>query len=178
MDIIWEEYGLVFTGEQNSIKDLFGKKMKAIFEFKVGKGFTISDRLRDLIGKNDFRIFLAENEGVDLTVMFDESSIKDNKMKLFRFLNGPLISTLMKAMIDNGEMVDKTYCMLSMKVLYAKDLWTDSKGQTHSIILSQSDMSFNRLLTFVQAIIHHLESEYNTKAPDSEYYLKMKYKSK
>lgn len=89
---------------------------------------------------------------------------------MYRYLNGPLLTAVMRAKRAAGDPKDKAECMLEMKILFAKDIKVVN-GESHIIIMSQSDMTKQRLLIFIQDIIQHLEQEYGVEAPDSNEHL-------
>jgi hypothetical protein len=143
---------------------------KVIFEFTPRKSHKMSEKLAGLVTKNDFTGFIEENIGKSLTVTIEQTNLKSEKLRLFAYLNGPLMSTVAQAMTDAGNSTDKVEAMLTMKRMFAKDLDIDSDGNTSFIILHQSDMTLQRLYQFVKDIVLHLEIEYGVQAPDAEKY--------
>lgn len=147
-------------------------KVSVVFRFKE------KDTLKDIIDKirTNYSIssFLYQGRGSELTITVEENSKTNEKIRMYAYLNGVLIPALMKARREQGDVVDKAECMVDMKMLFAKDVATTKEGDQVLILLSQSDMSKQRLLNFITDIIFHLESEYGVQAPDAEEYkLKM-----
>lgn len=143
---------------------------EAIFSFTPQKSNKWSGVLLDLLMQSDFKDYLKENQGKDLTVHIEHTISKSEKQRMYRYLNGPLIRAVMEAKRHFGDPKDKVECMLEMKCLFAKDIKVFN-GQSHAIIMSQSDMNKKQLLTFIQDIIYHLEEQYEWKAPDAQEYL-------
>lgn len=149
------------------------KQDQASFDFTPKKRNDFREVIYGLLSNNDFRSFILNNIDNALSCKFEVKALKSEKMRMYAYLNGPLLTTVMRAMRDAGNQIDKATAMMEMKVLFAKDTHVDREGQTHLIIMSQSDMSKGRLLMFIKDIIHHLEEVYDTEAPDSIQYKEM-----
>lgn len=149
------------------------KQDQATFDFTPKKRNDFREVIYGLISNSDFRSFILSNIDNPLSAKFEVKALKSEKMRMYAYLNGPLLTTVMRAMRDAGNQVDKASAILEMKVLFAKDTHVDREGNTHLIIMSQSDMSKERLLVFIKDIIHHLEEVYDTEAPDSIKYKEM-----
>lgn len=146
------------------------KQDEAIFTFTPRKGNKYSDVLMELLFQDDFKSYLKENTDVRITIHLEHYLSKSEKSRMYRYLNGPLIRSVMEAKRHFGDPKDKAECMLEMKCMFAKDIVV-MNGESHAIIMSQSDMTKKRLLTFIQDIINHLAQEYGWSAPDSQEYL-------
>lgn len=140
------------------------------FNFIPRKGAKFSESLSEMMHNETFRQFCYGNIGVALTVTVEHTISKSEKTRMYRYLNGPLLTAVMRAKRAAGDPKDKAECMLEMKILFAKDIKVVN-GESHIIIMSQSDMTKQRLLIFIQDIIQHLEQEYGVEAPDSNEYL-------
>jgi len=143
---------------------------EAIFSFTPRKGNKWSTVLLSLLLQEDFKNYLKENIDKDVTIHIEHTISRSEKQRMYRFLNGPLIKNVMLAKRHYGDPKDKVECMLEMKCLFAKDIKVIN-GESHAIIMSQSDMTKGQLLTFIKDIIHHLEEEYQWSVPDSGEYL-------
>lgn len=143
---------------------------EAIFTFTPQKGSKWSSVLLDLLLQEDFKNYVSENAGKNITIHLEHTISKSEKSRMYKYLNGPLIRAVMEAKRHFGDPKDKVECMLEMKCLFAKDIVVVN-GNSHAVIMSQSDMNKKQLLTFIQDIIHHIEEEYGWKAPDAQEYL-------
>lgn len=143
---------------------------EAMFSFTPQDGKNYREVLIDILFQEDFINYLKENKGVNLTVKLEHTIAKSEKVRMYRYLNGPLIKAVMEAKRAAGEPKDKVECMLEMKCLFAKGI-VSVGGESHAIIMSQGDMTKKELLSFIQDIIYHLEENYGYKAPDSASYL-------
>lgn len=143
-------------------------KVSVVFRFKE------KDTIKDIVDKikvnHTIASFLYQSRESEVTITVEENNKTNEKIRMYAYLNGVLIPTLIKAKRNQGDVLDKTECMLQMKMLFAKDVVTDNSGDQVFVIMSQSDMSKQRLVDFITDIIFHLESEYGIQAPDSEEY--------
>lgn len=146
------------------------KQSNAIFTFTPRRSTRLIESLEDLTFQPDFGNFIRENKGETLTVTIEHTASKTEKTRMYRYLNGPLIGAVMSAKRAIGDPKDKVECMIEMKCLFAKDIRVIN-GESHVVLMSQSDMTKQQLLNFIKDIIMHLESEYHWTAPDSEEYL-------
>lgn len=146
------------------------KQDEAIFTFTPYKGNKWSTVIMDLLLQEDFKNYVKENSGINITISLEHTLSKSEKSRMYKYLNGPLIRAVMEAKRNSGDPKDKVECMIEMKYLFAKDI-VQVNGSSHAIIMSQSDMTKKKLLIFIQDIINHLEQEYGYKAPDSQEYL-------
>lgn len=126
--------------------------------------------LSELLLQDDFKDYILENMDKNLTINLEHTISRSEKSRMYKYLNGPLIRAVMEAKRNSGDPQDKVNSMLEMKCLFAKDIKVIN-GESHLIIMTQSDMSKERLIEFIRDIINHLEYEYGCKAPDSQEYL-------
>lgn len=146
---------------------------KATFKFTPKKRPAFQDAIYGLYNNPDFRQYIWHNIDTGLSVTIEPTHHKSEKMRMYAYLNGPLIETVMYAMTEAGDSVDKAQATMEMKVLFAKDTHTDREGNTHLVVMSQSDMTKKRLLKFIKDIIRHLEDIYDTSPPDADRYREM-----
>ncbi len=143
-------------------------KVSVVFRFKEKD--SIKD-ITDKIKRNEtLSKFLYQSRESEVTITVEENNKVTEKVRIYAYLNGVLIPALMKARRNQGDVVDKAECMVDMKILFAKDVKEDKNGNQLIVVMSQSDMTKQRLLDFVTDIIFHLESEYGVEAPDAEEY--------
>ena len=147
---------------------------KIIINTTFKKDSSFDDIIQKIKRSNDLLKFIYEKRGEELTITIEETITTDSKRRMYNYLNGVLIPFLIKLKRDQGEALDKAECLVAMKMLFAKDVMQDHNGDNVLVLLSQSDMSKSRLITFINDIIHHIEEDYGVKAPDSEEYKLMK----
>ena len=152
-------------------QEIIQRRMKAIFEFTpVFSNNPDRVTINNLIKQEDFQKYIKESVLKQLTVTIEPTIIKSEKARMYKYLNGPLIDSVRQAMRQSGDLVDKAAATLEMKCLFAKDTYTARNGDTHAVIMSQKDMTKDRLLEFINDIIMHIESVYGFETPDSEQY--------
>lgn len=142
----------------------------ASFHFTPVKSQYPTLILQNLLYQEDFINFCRENAGKSLYVQLEHEVIRSEKKRLYRFLNGVLCPAIVEAKIANGEAADKVSVMIELKALHGKDIYVDKNGTSFAILMSQEDMTKDRLRQFVVDSILYLESEYGISAPDAEYY--------
>lgn len=120
--------------------------------------------------KRAFINFIFENKGKQINVVLEADKRTSKKLQMYAYLNGVLIPFATKLFRQSGDMVDSGQTMINLKVMFAKDIITTKEGDTALILLSQSDMNKDRLLTFIKDIILFLEMEFGVDVPDSDEY--------
>jgi hypothetical protein len=136
----------------------------------IGSNDTLKVIFEKVMDKKALTSFLLTCQDEYITITFEKTKLVTEKMRMYNYLNGVLIPLLVKVKKDNGELVDKAECLLQMKALFAKDVIKDKDGNFTLVLLSQSDMNKQRLLTFITDVINHLEVDYEVEAPDSHEY--------
>lgn len=120
----------------------------------------------------DLERYCIENEGIELHISMKHASKLSEKMKMFRFLFGPVMDSAVRGFTRQGwEGMDKVKARYRLQAEFAKEEMYNSKTQkTEIYLIDLSNMSKARLLKFIQDCLHFIETELETEVPDSEEY--------
>lgn len=148
------------------------KKMsEAIFGFTPKNGKIIPDN------RLDWDDFLLENEGEDMVAEFKLAAKTSQKMKMYRFLFGPVMECAVKAWVSNGYSgIDKVCARYKLQAMFGKADMIKDSGEIEPYLIDLKKMSKSRLLKFIVDCLFFLESELGQRVPDSETYKQMKLK--
>lgn len=138
--------------------------MEAIFSFIPRNGKPVWNNPFDM------ERYCLQNEGVDTTASFKASAKLSEKMKMYKFLFGPLMDSAVRGYARQGwDGIDKAKARYMLQAEFAKEEFYNSKtGQIVITIIDLSSMSKARLLKFLQDCIYYIETELETETPDSE----------
>lgn len=150
------------------------KLSEATFYFTPSKDGTTFQRMKELVEQPDFIDFIIEKSDTPVQVTIENAIVKSRKKKMNKFLRGPLIESVVLAYRDAGYRLDKADALTEMKARFGKELYKSPiDGDTYFKLLSIADITNQRLLTFIQDIIGHLQEDLGWfNIPDSEEYKK------
>lgn len=148
---------------------------KAIFKFTPRLNPDFRETLRGLMKQEDFRKFILENDKHELHVTLERSTDKKEKMKMWAYLHGPVISEYISCKLKAGESIDKADAIWELKCMFLKDTMIDPTTKKEVVyVQSMTDLNKVELFQFIQKVLFHLEIDLGGEVPDAETYLESK----
>lgn len=148
---------------------------KAIFKFTPRLNPDFREMLRGLMRQEDFRKFIIENDKRELHVTLERTTDKKEKMRMWAFLHGPVISEYISCKLKIGESIDKAEAVWELKCMFLKDTKLDpTTGEDIIYVQSMTDLNKVELFQFIQKVLYHLEIDLGGQVPDADTYLESK----
>ncbi len=136
--------------------------MEAIFTVKPIKG--------KIIYPEDLTKYLLERDGVDQIISIKDAAKTAEKMQMYAFLFGPVMSCAVDGFTAAGyEGVDKVKARYLLEAELCKaEVYNKKTGEIQMYTESIAGMSKKRLLKFINDVLFFLEIELGQRVPDSE----------
>lgn len=146
--------------------------MKAIFNFTPKNAHQITHAIMGLLMQEDFITYIEGSIDKEQTIEISDTASKSEKIRMNRYLRGPLMKSVVSAYRDAGYQLDPASALIEMKMLFGKDLYESPiTGDITLNLISIGDVTKERLLTFIVDVIQHLEEDLSWSVPDSKEYL-------
>lgn len=143
--------------------------MEAIFTLfaKNGKGLPTN--------AEDWEKYMIENDGEELFVTIKPMSKVSEKMRLYAFLFGPLMTSAVNGFIYAGYFgIDRVQARYKLQAEFCKkDLYNEKTRESEITLEDLSGMTKKRLLQFVVDCCFYIEDKLQQKIPDSSTYKMM-----
>lgn len=138
--------------------------MEAIFRCICNKGKFL------FFNTFDVERYCIENEGIELDISVKHAAKLSEKMRMYRFLFGPLMDSAVRGYGRQGwESMDKVKARYKLQAEFCKEEMYNSKTSKIEVyLLDLSSMPKARLLKFIQDCMFYIEQELETEVPDSE----------
>lgn len=145
------------------------KGTEAIFNFTPdGTSWGMSNVCSSLLNQDDFRSFIFDNLGTELTVEIKEKASYSEKERMYAYYHGPLLRTAIRGFSRHGyEGMDKYKADYLLKCVCAKSVIIKD-GEEIIYLEDKASMSRSRLVNYIQACIHFIEADLEEECPDSE----------
>lgn len=123
----------------------------------------------------DLYRYLIEQDGTDLYIEMKPLAKISEKVRMLRYLHGPLLATAVKAYAEDGfEFIDKVAALYKLKAEFARGVIFNTKTGTDEYYLKDiSSMDKKELLKFINDVVLYLEMNFFMETPDSEVYKNM-----
>lgn len=147
------------------------KGTEAIFNFTPdGTSWGISNVCSSLLNQYDFRSFIFDNLGTELTVELKQRASYSEKEQMYAYYHGPLLATAIRGFTRHGyEGIDKYKADYLLKCACAKSTIVKN-GEEIIYLEDKASMNKKRLREYINSCIHFIESDLEEECPDAEEY--------